>query len=321
MIPSRARICILTVLAFSSLAALAAPPDRQIAITIDDLPGSEANRMTAADITDMNSRILTTLRNEKIPAVGFVNEQKLYKFGEVDARIQALAMWLDAGLELGNHTFSHSSLHRVPLAVWEENVVQGETVTRMLLAQHKMQLRYFRHPFLQTGRDLLTRQQADAFLSGRGYRIAPVTIDAWDWMFAGVYADAKRRNDAALMQQTAHDYLSYTDAMFAYDEQRSRDLVGYEIKQIILLHGNELEADHLGDVVQLIKKRGYRFITLDDALSDPAYSLPDTYIGEEGTDWLDHWAITRGKPSQGRPVVPAWLNDRWNALPRVPPTP
>jgi len=55
---------------------------------------------------------------------------------------------------------------------------------------------------------------------------------------------------------------------------------------------------------------------LDEALSDQAYSLPDTYIGEEGTDWLDHWAITRGKPAQGHPVFPAWVIERDKAISR-----
>jgi len=124
-------------------------------------------------------------------AVGFVNEKKVYKLGEVDERIKALRMWLDYGFELGNHTFSHSSLNKVGLQAWEDDVVQGESVTRMLLAEHNMKLRYFRHPFLDTGRDLQTRREAEAFLVARGYHIAPVTLDAWDWMYAGVYDDAK----------------------------------------------------------------------------------------------------------------------------------
>ena len=77
-------------------------------------------------------------------------------------------MWIDSGFELGNHTFSHSFLNKVGLAAWEDDVVQGESVTRMLLAERKMMLRYFRHPFLDTGRDLLTRRQAEAFLTNRG---------------------------------------------------------------------------------------------------------------------------------------------------------
>ena len=84
------------------------------------------------------------------------------------------------------------SLNNNTLAAWEEEVVRGETVTRILLAQHHMKMRYFRHPFLDTGRDIETRRQAEMFLAQRGYRIAPVTMDAWDWMFAGPYAYARK---------------------------------------------------------------------------------------------------------------------------------
>jgi len=294
---------------------------RGIAITIDDLPAASANSMTGSEIIEMTTKLLGTLRDQKVPAVGFVNERRLYKFGEVDDRIKALSMWLDYGFELGNHTFGHASLNRVSLKEWEEEIIRGETVTRMLLAQHNMKLRFFRHPYLDTGRDLETRRQAEAFLVDRGYHIAPVTMDAWDWMYAGVYDDARRRGDTALEQQLVSSYLSYTSAVFDYYEKFSRDLIGYEPKQIILLHANWLEADHIGELLDLLRKRGYQFVTLQDALSDSAYSLPDEYVGEEGTSWIDHWAITRGHPPQNTPVFPQWVIDKSKALPHRPTQP
>jgi peptidoglycan/xylan/chitin deacetylase (PgdA/CDA1 family) len=296
------------------------PPDRQIAITIDDLPAGAAQNMSAAAITEMTTKLLATLRQQKVPAVGFVNERKLYyNWNEVDERIKALNMWLDAGFELGNHTFGHTSLNKAGLKDFEDSVIQGETVTRLLLAQHGMKLRYFRHPYLDTGRDLQTRREAEAFLVARGYRIAPVTLDAWDWNFAGIYDEAKKRGDTALQQEVVSSYLSYHAAVFAYYEKFSKDLIGYEPKQILLLHGNQLEAEHVGELIDMIRKRGYRFITLENALSDEAYALPDTYVGEEGTGWLDHWAITRGQPPQAAPVFPQAMAERANALPHPQP--
>jgi len=307
-------VCTLCIFVLSRLSSAADKPDRQVTITIDDLPAGAANSLPAATITEMTTKLLGTLRDQKIPVVGFVNERKLYKLGEVDQRIQALRMWLDYGFELGNHTFSHASLNRVGLQAWEDEVVQGESVTRLLLDEHKMKLRYFRHPYLDTGRDLETRRHAEAFLIGRGYRIAPVTLDAWDWMYAGVYDDAKKRNDSALQEELAKSYLSYSDLVFEYSEKLSKQIVGYEPKQILLLHANQLEADHIGELLDVMRKRGYRFITLADALGDQAYSLPDTYVGEEGTGWLDHWAIAQGKPPQGAPVFPQWVIDRAKPL-------
>jgi peptidoglycan/xylan/chitin deacetylase (PgdA/CDA1 family) len=297
-----------------------AAPQRAIVITIDDLPAGTANLMSGAEIVEMTTKLLQTLRDQKVPAVGFVNEQKLYKIGEVDDRIKALNLWLENGFELGNHTYAHSSLNRVPLADWEEEVVRGETVTRLLLAQHGMKLRYLRHPYLDAGRDLQTRRAAEAFLSSRGYQVAPVTMDAWDWMYAGVYHDARKRGDSALQQQLLSSYLSYTTTVFDYYEKLSRDLFGYEPKQILLLHGNWLEADHIGELIELLRKRGYQFVTLEDALGDAAYSSPDDYVGE-GTGWLDHWAITRGQPPRNQPVFPQWVLDKSHELHRQAPAP
>lgn len=313
-------------LLLSVLCSIAAPlplqaqtPQRSVAITIDDLPAAAGNSMSSAAILDMTTKLLTTLRDQKIPVVGFVNERKLYKTGEVDDRIKALRMWVDDGFELGNHTYTHASLNKVGLKAWEDEIIQGENVTRILLAEHNMKLRYFRHPFLHTGRDLQTRREAEAFLTQRGYTIAPVTLDAWDWMYAPVYADAKKRGDTALQAELVRSYLSQTDAVLAYSEQLSKQIVGYEPKQILLIHANQLEADHIGEVLDVFRKRGYKFITLEDALGDQAYSLPDTFVGEDGAGWLEHWAITQGKPPQGAPEFPQWVIDRNRALPRTQP--
>lgn len=294
---------------------------RAIAITIDDLPAAAATFMSGAEIKDMTARLLGTLKEQKVPAVGFVNEKKLYKLGEVDERIAALKMWGDNGFELGNHTFAHTSLNRGNLKDWEEGVVRGETVTSLLLAQHNMKMRYFRHPYLDTGRDLQTRREAEAFLVGRGYRIAPVTMDAWDWMYAPVYEDARKRGDTELQKKLVSSYLEHTSAVFEYYEKLSKSLLGYEPAQILLLHGNWLEADHIGELVGMLRKRGYRFVTLEEALGDRAYSLPDEYVGEEGGGWIEHWAITRGQPPQGTPEFPKWVIDLSKALQRVPTQP
>jgi peptidoglycan/xylan/chitin deacetylase (PgdA/CDA1 family) len=292
-----------------------AAPDRQIAITIDDLPAAFSPSMSAAEITSMTAKLLATLQQQKVPAVGFVNEKKVFqKWGEVDERIRALNMWLEAGFDLGNHTYAHTSLNQAGLKEFEESVIRGETVTSLLLAEHHKKMRYFRHPYLDTGRDLQTRREAEAFLVGRGYRIAPVTMDAWDWNFAGVYDDAKKRGDSTLQQEVVSSYLSHHAEVFEYNEKFSKSLLGYEPKQILLLHANNLEADHIGELLDLLRKRGYRFISLEDALSDSAYSLPDTFVGEEGGTWLEHWAITRGQIPQGAPAFPESIAKRANLL-------
>jgi len=313
---TRAMKFALLALVFVSVARSQTPPERRVVITMDDLPASAAQSMSAQELTDMTSKIVGTLKQQQVPAVGFVNENKLYmKVGEVDARVATLNQWLDAGLELGNHAFSHPSFNKIGLKDFEESVIRGETVTKTLLAQHGKTMRYFRHPFLDVGRDLQTRRELEAFLVARGYRIAPVTLDPEDWAFAPLYDAAKRSGDTALQQQIVAAYLKFANEVFEYDEKFSRDLLGYELPQIILLHGNNLEADHLGDVLDLLRKRGYRFVTLESALNDDAYSLPNTYVGEHGNGWLEQWAVSRGKITHGGPEFPPEMRELRQALP------
>jgi peptidoglycan-N-acetylglucosamine deacetylase len=309
-------LCSTTVVLSCTLTVLAQVPERQVAITIDDLPWNSVG-LNGKEIDDLNSKLTAALKQSHVPAIGFVNEKKLYVHGEVDQRIDALRYWLDAGLELGNHTFGHTSLSQATLKDWEEDVIRGETVSDMLLSTHKQKLRYLRHPYLAVGRDLETRRAADMFLTQRGYRVAPVTMDAWDWMFSVGYDIARRKGDTALQQKLVSAYLDYTNQVFDYYENLSKTLLGYEPRQVLLLHCNWLEAEHIADLLETLRKRGYKFVSLDDALSDPAYSLPDAYVGDDGTNWIDHWAITRGTPPQHAPQFPQWVIDLSNGVNRM----
>jgi len=98
-------------------------------------------------------------------------------------------------------------------------------------------------------------------------------------------------------EQVADAYVPYMEATFAYFENQSVKLFGRDIKQVLLLHANAINADHFKDIVAMLQKRGYKFITLQDALSDKAYASPDTFTGPGGISWLDRWAMTRNEPA------------------------
>ena len=269
---------------------------RRVAITFDDLPTvSVAGDGLAADRA-MTEELLAAIRESGAPAIGFVNEGKLAPAGgpPEDARIALLERWLEAGLDLGNHTYSHPDLHRIPLEDFEKEVARGDEITRRLLAARQWRPRYFRHPFLHTGRDLATKAGLEKFLAARGYAVAPVTHDNSDWIFARGYAGAARRGDRALADRIAAAYVPYMEAKFDYFERQSRRLFGREIPQVLLLHANSLNADTFGALAAMMRRRGYSFVTLDEALADEAYRSADSYTGAAGITWLHRWALTRG---------------------------
>jgi peptidoglycan/xylan/chitin deacetylase (PgdA/CDA1 family) len=280
---------------------------REVAVTFDDLPASRPD-VPPGVLERLTRDLLAAVHQHGVPAVGFVNEGKLFA-GEtlLVARVDVLRQWLKAGLELGNHTYSHADLHRASLEDFERDVLRGEKVTRELARVSGQRFRYFRHPYLRTGLSLDTKRAFETFLKQHDYTVAPVSIDNAEYIFAAAF-DRATAGDRSRIRAA---YLDYMDAVVAYYEDQSRALLGRELRQILLLHANALNAQAFGDLATRLKARGYRFITLERALEDPAYALEDTYTGPAGITWLHRWALTQKKPKTffaGEPAVPDWIS-------------
>jgi peptidoglycan/xylan/chitin deacetylase (PgdA/CDA1 family) len=311
-------LSILTALAALVLAVDAVPhtraPERAVAVTFDDLPATPAGVVAndLASLQELTRKLLRAARKYNIPAVGFVNEGKLFVEGEgpgdVAGRIGLLRMWLDAGLELGNHTYSHQDLNTMPLDQFQADVLRGGTVTQELLKGKPQSLRYFRHPFLHVGSDLKVRRAFEDFLSRHGYTVVPVTVDNDEFVYAAAYARARRRGDTAAAERIADDYLRYMEQVFAFFEDVSRRVTGREIPQILLLHANTLNADRFDALAEALRDRGYRFVSVAQALEDPVYRLRDEFVGAPGNSWFHHWEVTAGRPPVPTPKPPEWVS-------------
>ncbi|HVE60010.1 MAG TPA: polysaccharide deacetylase family protein [Pyrinomonadaceae bacterium] len=269
--------------------------ERFIAVTIDDLP-VVSTRTDLKNRQEITRKLLAHVTKAKVPAIGFVNENKLYTNEKRDeAQIDLLRAWLSAGLELGNHTFSHVNIANVSLEKYEEEILKGEIITKELLQAKGLKMRYFRHPFLWTGLSLETKSDLGKFLGEHNYTIAPVTIDNSDWIFARAYDKAFDKGDKKLMAQIGAAYVPYLEAKMDYWERQSVKLFGREIKQILLIHANFINSDYFDRLAKALKKRGYKFVSLEEALKDEAYKLPDNFVRRNGISWLHRWALAKGK--------------------------
>ena len=288
--------------------------DRRIAVTFDDLPWVMLRNEPPKDLVAEHARLIASLKQAGVPVIGFVNEGLLYSGDALQPeRVRMLKDWLDAGFELGNHTRWHSDLNAVGVRSFERDILDGERILRPMLAKRGSKPHWFRYPFLRTGTTVEDKTDVETFLAGHGYRIAPVTINTSEWVFALAY----RRAIAAhapeeTLQRLRADYIAYMQAELGYYEQRSVALLGREIPQVILLHASELNADACTALLSAIRARGYRFVTLADATADPAYRHDDTYTGALGTSWIFRWAKTEGRPETfffGEPSTPQWVVD------------
>ncbi|MFL6468262.1 MAG: polysaccharide deacetylase family protein [Pyrinomonadaceae bacterium] len=269
--------------------------ERAIAVTIDDLP-VVSTRRDLKNRQEITKKLLGHIKKAKIPAIGFVNENKLYDGDKRNEQeIDLLRMWIGSGLELGNHTFSHRSMNRIELADYQADLLKGQTITKELLAKKGKDIRYFRHPFLQTGRSRDVKANFDKFLAANGYTIAPISFDNADYIFSRAYDNAFDKGDKLLMQKVGDAYVPYMEAKLDYWERQSMKLLAREIAETLLIHANFINSDYLDDLALMFRKRGYKIVSLEEALKDDAYRLPDTYVGPAGISWLHRWTLERGK--------------------------
>ena len=272
----KSAICILVLLLFAtpSLAG-----EKQVAITFDDLPASQV--ATFQDQLKVNQRILDVLGKYQVKAAGFVIASRL------DGRTDILDLWLDQGNELGNHTYSHMDFDKVEPDAFRMDVNKGASKLQEILKKHNANLTYFRFPYFHEGRTAERKEAVRRFLNESGYVIAPVTLNLSDPEYNELFLKAWGSNDKRQQDSIKAGYLEQVRQKTEDAETLARELLGREVKHILLLHLNRINAETLDQILGFYSESGYSFITLKEALQDSVYSLKEEYVGSEELTWLE----------------------------------
>ena len=289
---------------------------RTMAVTFDDLPYVNiAGDQYVARAQTATAKILKTLKKHKAPAVGFVNERMLEVADQREARTELLRQWVKSGMILGNHTYSHPDFNRLTVEQFQEEIVKGEVVTRQLMQSRQPYQLYFRHPMTHTGDTREKKEAIEKFLTARGYKITPHTIENSDFVFNVGYVQALQKGDEALAKRLREEYLNFTIAATEFAEKISPKVFGHEIPQLLILHVNDITADSLDEMLRRFAERGYKFVTLDKVMADPAYQTKDTFVTKSGPTWLWRWTKSKGLDLDfaGDPDPPKWVVDLYNS--------
>ncbi|HZD33377.1 MAG TPA: polysaccharide deacetylase family protein [Candidatus Angelobacter sp.] len=239
---------------------------QQVALTFDDLPahGPLPPGMTRLELAN---NIVATLKAAKSPPVyGFINASKLESVPEDRAVLEA---WRAAGYLLGNHTYTHMSLTDNSTEAFEKDVAANEPVLRSLMSGEDWH--WFRYPFLWEGETLEKRNAVRAYLKVHGYRVAQVTLDFEDYAWNAPYARCLAKNDQRAISWLKSSYLSTAQQYIEADRQMSELVFNREIKYVMLLHLGGFQTVMLPQLLDLLKQKGFRLVTLEEAESDPAY--------------------------------------------------
>lgn len=236
---------------------------REIALTIDDLPLVGSNMNTPGNqerATERFMRILQALTQNDVPATGFVIAGAIGK-GQWDF----LVKFQEAGFKIGNHSYSHYNLNQMKAEKYIADLAKADSILTPIISEPK----YFRYPYLAEGQSQ-KKQQVLNYLKENNYIVAPVTIDSKDFRFNQELYRVPYRSREKYVYQIKPRYLAYIWDQTLKAEKRAK---GMPVKQILIIHANVLNSYLLDDVIKMYKQNGYKFITLSEALENPAPAI------------------------------------------------
>ena len=307
--------CILFIFMMSCLTSTTqkeTAPIKLLAITIDDLPVVSKHSQDALQ-AEVTKKILAHLVSNNAPAIGFVNEYKLYNADSLNPfQVGLLQQWIDAKMELGNHTFAHKDYHMIDFETFKADVVKGEKVTNQLLKATNQHVKYFRHPFLHTGNTIEKKKQLTDLLKEMNYETATVTVDNSDWIYGRAYDIAMEKQDVDMMENLGKSFVKYIGEKIDFYESNSLQLFERTIHQVLLLHANTINADYLDDLILMIQQKGYTIAPLSEVQKDKAYQSKNEYVGRAGMSWIHRWAITQKFDKsifKGEPLCPKFVQE------------
>src|ERR1700728_4584327 len=265
---------------------------QKLAITFDDLPlnGALPPGVTRAETT---KNVLEILKKRHVPPVyGFINAKKLE--GNADGA-EALKLWA-AAEPVGNHTYSHMDLEQNPAEAFEREIEENEPALELLARKAGSgqvgsvgDWHWFRYPYLHEGDTVEKRRAVRAHLTAHGYRIAQVTLDWEDYLWNTAYARCVAKGDTKSMEWLRSSYLSTASTFLDLGREQAKLIYGHEIDYVLLMHLGAYSSTILPDALDLLKKKGFKLVTLEEAETDPAYDGdPDVGLHDAGT-LLDQW--------------------------------
>jgi len=276
---------------------------KKVAISVDDLPfvlgiSTELEYKATQNILDV-------FNQNKIPAIGFVNEGKIFNNPEKEeARKRTLSLWESKGYYLGNHTYSHGSLNNVSVEDYQQDILKGEIYLREIWKdEEKKYPKYYRYPYLQTGPTEEKKKSIEKFLIANEYINVPVTIDNSEWIFNALYVGAMKKEDEEQKHLIGNLYVQHMKEYIDHYESLHHQLNPDTISQILLIHANHINADYLEVIIDYFDEKDYEFVSVEEAMSNSIYNSTNNYVGPAGISWLERWAISAGKEFKQAPEI------------------
>ncbi|SYZ73945.1 exported hypothetical protein [Candidatus Zixiibacteriota bacterium] len=255
------------------------PVGKRICITFDDIPAE--NTYEKETRKEIFAGITAALERHHVPAAGFVVGENL------EDNLDLLTLWAGKGFTFGFLPYSNQDINDVPIEAYIDDIDKGKDAVKDLMAMNRQKERFFRFPFLRYGGTKEIRDQVLDYLAGEDISVAHATVLTEDFVYNLSLEKNLNILDSSKRAELQREYVNHIISCLGKAEVLAKEVAGRPVLQILQLHANRINGIFLEAVLTAIEKRGYRYISLGEALKDDIYGTKDTYYNEQYVSFLE----------------------------------
>lgn len=276
----------------------------QLAVTVDDLPGGGPEVLGYTHV-QMVKDIIAALQAHNVPhPAGFIIGEML----ETDpSRSEAIDAWVRAGYLVGNHTYSHDRIAELGLRGFMADIVKNRTLIDALEKRTEQRQSYFRFPYLEEGATHREREALWSLLQKQRYTLVRPSVTFSDTNWADAYLRCSEQHEAASLDALDRSYLASAVGHLRWSVAAAHSVFGHAIPHVLLLHVNMPTAKNLGELLRAYEAEGVQFVSVEEALREPAYAA---HYDVPGGGLLDQASEHLSRPHPPDLLDPSVLIDR-----------
>lgn len=241
-----------------------------ISLSFDDAPMASSALYSG---TERTRKINQVLKKHDIQTIFYVNTSKL----GLDQGKERINEYSEHGHLIANHTDTHLRLTTNASAFIDEIQKADQAIQ-----EFKTYTKMFRFPYLFEGDDIKNRDAVRNHLKSMGYTNGYVTVDNYDYFINDLVQNAINEGRTVDLSKACEMLTDILVDGVQYYESVAKAQIG-DVKHVLLMHENDIEAHCLDKLIVRIKKEGWNIVSPLDSYKDPLLSEePDTLYLSQG---------------------------------------
>jgi peptidoglycan/xylan/chitin deacetylase (PgdA/CDA1 family) len=270
----------------------------KLAVTVDDLfLWPEVGHQNGFSPASCSESLMRAFATNGVPAVYAFSAT--FALDDDPALTSVLDEWCATGHHIGGHTHFHACLNWLGAKRYIEDIDQSHELIEQWVA--KAPTRYFRFAMDMLGDTQSKTNEVLTHLAQTGYMHAPISYWFYDTQFVFPYDRAKRLDKQDDLEWLRDKFVETAVSCLRGQVAASEQCLGRVPAHISLVHNSPIAADTYDRVLEAYAEAGAEFVTLEEAMRDPANMIVAPGANPHFRNLTQRWAEVLGVEIEGTP--------------------